>query len=131
MKELGLADYLIDLHEVTNRQFKTFVDAGGYTKRDYWPPEFVSAGKTISRDSAIKRFTDKTGRAGPSTWEAGGYPSGQADFPVGGVSWYEASAYAEFAGKSLPTIFHWARAANIGAARYVVPGLPGAAIGWE
>ena len=40
---------------------------------------------------------------------------GQADFPVGGVSWYEAAAYAAFAGKSLPTIYHWYRAAGSGA----------------
>ena len=41
--------------------------------------------------------------------------------PVGGVSWYEAAAFAKFAGKSLPTIYHWARAAGIQNARYVVP----------
>ena len=35
----------------------------------------------------------------------GTYPEGQADYPVGGVSWYEAAAYAAFAGKSLPTPF--------------------------
>jgi dienelactone hydrolase len=122
VKPLALGDYLMDRHEVTNRQYKTFVDAGGYTKREYWPAEIVMDGKPISWDVAIQRFKDKTGRLGPATWEAGDYPSGQADFPVGGVSWYEASAYAKFAGKSLPTIFHWARAASIPAARYVVPG---------
>ena len=122
VKELALGDYLMDLHEVTNRQFKAFVDAGGYERRDYWPTEFESEGKRISWEEAINRFRDKTGRPGPSTWEAGQYPNGQADFPVGGVSWYEASAYAKFARKSLPTIFHWARAATIPAARYIVPG---------
>jgi dienelactone hydrolase len=57
-------------------------------------------------------FRDSTGRPGPSTWELGSYPEGQADFPVGGVSWYEAGAYAEFAGKSLPTFHHWFHAAG-------------------
>jgi formylglycine-generating enzyme required for sulfatase activity len=52
-------------------------------------------------------FKDSAGRPGPSTWQAGDYPEGQDDYPVAGVSWYEAAAYAEFAGKSLPTIWHW------------------------
>ena len=39
------------------------------------------------------RFRDATGRPGPATWRSGTYPDGQADFPVGGVSWYEAAAY--------------------------------------
>ena len=34
------------------------------------------------------------------------------EYPVGGVSWYEAAAYAKFAGKSLPTVYHWVRAAG-------------------
>jgi formylglycine-generating enzyme required for sulfatase activity len=112
----------MDKLEVTNRQYKAFVDAGGYTKREYWPPQLVSDAVGPGFEAAIAKFTDKTGRLGPSTWEAGAYPAGQADFPVGGVSWYEASAYAKFAGKSLPTVYHWARAAAIPAARFIAPG---------
>jgi len=52
-------------------------------------------------------FIDKTGRPGPANWEAGDYPDGQKNYPVTGVSWYEAAAYAEYAGKSLPTAEHW------------------------
>src|SRR3954454_21549039 len=62
----------------------------------------------------MERFRDSTGQPGPSTWRSGTYPDGQADFPVGGVSWYEAAAYAAFAGKSLPTVYHWHRAAALG-----------------
>ena len=32
---------------------------------------------------------------------------------MSGVSWYEAAAYAEFVGKSLPTLHHWYRAADL------------------
>jgi formylglycine-generating enzyme required for sulfatase activity len=39
---------------------------------------------------------------------------GQDDYPVSGVSWYEAAAYAEFVGKSLPTIYQWFQAASLG-----------------
>ena len=121
-RALKLGDYLMDKREVTNRQYKAFVDAGGYTRREYWPAELTSDGVAPTFEAAMAKLTDKTGRPGPSTWEAGAYPAGQADFPVGGVSWYEASAYAKFAGKSLPTVFHWARAAATNTARFVVPG---------
>jgi formylglycine-generating enzyme required for sulfatase activity len=62
----------------------------------------------------MSEFVDKTGRPGPSTWEAEDYPDGQNDYPVTGVSWYEAAAYAEYAGKNLPTLDHW----NSGAGFY-------------
>ena len=56
-------------------------------------------------------LVDSTGRPGPATWEVGNFAAGKADYPVGGVSWYEAAAYASFRGKSLPTLYHWVRAA--------------------
>ena len=56
-------------------------------------------------------FRDPTNRSGPSTWEAGHFPQGQAAYPVSGVSWYEAAAYAAFVGKSLPAIGQWYKAA--------------------
>jgi dienelactone hydrolase len=109
---VDLEDYWLDRFEVTNREFKEFVDRGGYRKREYWKQPFVKKGRTLSFDEAMALLRDSTGRPGPSTWELGEYPEGQADFPVGGVSWYEASAYAEFAGRSLPTFHHWFHAAG-------------------
>jgi predicted esterase len=72
----------------------------------------------------MKEFRDATGRAGPSTWETGDYPNGQDDYPVGGVSWYEAAAFCEFAGKNLPTVYHWNRAAINGEAWFTSHILP-------
>ena len=106
-----LPSFLIDQHEVTNRQFKAFVDAGGYRDRQFWKVAFVKDGRPIDWDRAMQEFVDRTGQPGPSTWEGGSYPDGQEDFPVTGVSWYEAAAYAEFAGKELPTVRHWQAAA--------------------
>jgi dienelactone hydrolase len=111
--QVELQDYLLDKYELTNREFKKFVDAGGYRKREYWKEPFVKNGNTLTWDEAMKEFRDHTGRPGPATWELGDYPAGQDDFPVGGVSWYEAAAYAGFAGKSLPTIYHWYNAAGL------------------
>jgi formylglycine-generating enzyme required for sulfatase activity/predicted esterase len=111
---VALADYWLDKYEATNKQFKEFVDRGGYQRRDSWQQPFVKDGRTLSFEEAMADFKDSTGRPGPSTWELGTYPEGRADYPVNGVSWYEAAAYAEFAGKSLPTIYHWYNAAGIG-----------------
>ncbi len=100
-------DFLIDRHEVTNEEFKRFVDAGGYKREEYWKEPFVRDGRTLSWEQAMSQFHDATGHPGPATWEAGSYPNGHAQYPVAGVSWYEAMAYAAFAGKSLPTAYHW------------------------
>ncbi len=62
-----------------------------------------------------------TGRPGPSTWQAGAYPVGQSQYPVAGVSWYEAVAYAKFVGKSLPTAYHWVQAAGPQLGAYIAP----------
>ena len=110
----NLDDYWIDRFEVTNRQFKAFVDQGGYRRSDYWREPFIEASRSVPWHEAIERFRDTTGQPGPATWVSGTYPAGQEDFPVGGVSWYEAAAYAAFAGKSLPTMYHWYRAAALG-----------------
>ena len=114
--------FLIDMYEVTNGEFKQFVDAGGYRRREFWKQPFERGGRAISWDEATTRFHDTTGRPGPATWALGSFPDGQADYPVTGVSWYEAAAYAEFVGKRLPTIYHWGVAAGIGMAGYFVTG---------
>jgi dienelactone hydrolase len=66
-------------------------------------------------------FVDQAGQPGPATWEVGTYPAGRDDFPIGGISWFEAAAYAEFAGLSLPTVHHWYRAAGVDAGPYILP----------
>lgn len=104
-----MRDFFIGQYEVTNADYKAFVDAGGYQRQRFWGP-IIIAGQTIPWAQAMARFVDRTGRPGPSTWEAGDYPSGEADFPVSGVSWYEAAAFARFAGRELPTAYHWQEA---------------------
>ncbi len=105
-------DFVIDRHEVTNEEYKKFVDAGGYQKREFWKQPFVRDGRTVPWEDAVALFHDATGRPGPATWEVGDYPKGRERYPVAGVSWYEAAAYVEFAGKSLPTAYHWMRASQ-------------------
>jgi formylglycine-generating enzyme required for sulfatase activity len=93
--------FLIDKYEVTNAQYQQFIDAGGYTTTAYW-----SAEGWAQRQAA--------GWTEPSYWTTGEYNCGPAwpGFPVVGVSWYEAEAYANFAGKRLPTEAEWEKAAR-------------------
>ena len=93
--------FYIDKYEVTNAQFELFIDAGGYTTQAYWSAEGWSARSTY-------------GWTLPPYWTDGDMHSGPAwpDFPVHGVSWYEAEAYANFAGKRLPTEAEWEKAAR-------------------
>ena len=66
-----------------------------------------SPSRRPSHGSPIRRAGPGRRRGSPAR-----FLEGQDNLPVAGVSWYEAAAYAAFAGKSLPTIFHWSRAAD-------------------
>jgi serine/threonine protein kinase/dienelactone hydrolase len=120
-----LPAFWVDKYEVTNRQYLGFIHAGGFRNPDYWRNDFVDHGELLSFDAAMRRFVDRTGLPGPSTWEGGEYASGEDDHPVTGVSWYEAAAYAEFADKSLPTLQHWKEATGhfVDGSQHWLPGL--------
>ncbi|HVR28153.1 MAG TPA: protein kinase [Thermoanaerobaculia bacterium] len=105
-----LTDYWIDQTEVTNQEFKDFIDRGGYEDAQFWTHLARERPQVLGSAGAGGTFRDRTGRPGPSTWELGSYPEGQDEYPVGGVSWYEAVAYCQSKGKRLPTVFHWRKA---------------------
>jgi eukaryotic-like serine/threonine-protein kinase len=117
----AVGEFLADRFEVSNKEYKLFVDAGGYTNKKYWNFPIYSAEKQLSWEEAMKTFLDKTGKQGPAGWEVGSYPTGKENHPVSGISWYEASAYAAFAGKQLPTIFHWSVLAETSRTKSIIP----------
>ena len=53
-RRVRLDDYFIDKYEVSNQEYKEFVNAGGYVKRELWRHPFVKDGRTISWDEAIR-----------------------------------------------------------------------------
>ena len=72
--------FWIDKYEVTNLQYKQFIDA--------------------------------TNRKSPTHFRNRTYPDGKVDHPVVFVSWYDAHAYCQWAGKRLPTDIEWEKAAR-------------------
>lgn len=44
------ADYFMDRYEVSNREYKAFVDAGGYGNRTYWTHPILKAGTELAWD---------------------------------------------------------------------------------
>lgn len=120
--KVKLEPYLIDRTEVTNREYAQFVRAGGYAREQYWIEAFRDGARTLTFKEAMARFTDATGRAGPAAWKLGTIPDDEDDMPVRGISWYEAAAYANYAGKQLPTLYHW-YFADTGGDLFSLPGV--------
>ncbi len=96
-----LPPFYIDKYEVTNRLYARFIDEGGYENPEYW-----------SYDGW--QWKTRNNITAPLYWGTGQYMSGPEypDYPVVGISYYEAEAYARFAGKELPTEAMWEKAAR-------------------
>lgn len=112
VERISVEAFLIDRSEVSNLEYKDFVDAGGYSDTRFWTGlEFNNEGEQLDWEGASALMIDATGQPGPATWEFGSFKPGEDNHPVTGISWFEAMAYARFREKSLPTITHWSRAA--------------------
>ena len=89
--------FKIDIYPVTNQRFAKFIEAKGYETDKYWSEQGLKWRDEEKVTQPSYRQDDK--------WNA-------PDHPVVGVSWYEAEAFANWAGKSLPTEIQWERAAR-------------------
>ena len=90
-------DYWIGQYPVTNEKYRVFISADGYGNRAYWSEEGW-------------KWKSECNITCPEYWND--IKWNKADCPIVGVSYYEAEAYAKWAGKRLPTEWEWEKAAR-------------------
>ncbi len=101
--EVETNSYVLSKNAITNAEFQNFVDCGGYEELEFWPQDLWTH---------LIDFVDLTGSAGPRFWRGGRHNKLLADHPVVGVCFYEALAFAKWAGFRLPTESEWQVAAS-------------------
>ena len=106
-ENLLIKPFYMDRYEVSNKEFKEFVDSNGYYREEFWPTKLMHNGTEISFNDVKTSFVDKSNFPSPKNWVQGTYENGKDLFPVSGISWYEASAYAKFRNMSLPSVAEW------------------------
>ncbi len=120
-----LAPYRIADRLVTNAEWLAFLEAGGYAEQTLWMSDGWEARCAGGWEAPL--YWRRDGGGGWAQFTPGGLRPVDPALPVRHVSWYEADAFARWAGKRLPTEQEWEAAAAGG-----LPGLADAeGVAWQ
>ncbi|MEM9931111.1 MAG: ergothioneine biosynthesis protein EgtB [Bacteroidota bacterium] len=104
--QVFLEDFHISTKLVTNGEYLAFLQDGGYERFEFWQMEGIEWARQLAVKAPLYWNQDIDGN-----WMyyqlSGGLQPVQLDLPVSHISWYEADAYARWAGARLPTEFEW------------------------
>lgn len=124
-REIAVAAFAIDSHEVTNVQFAAFVEATGYTTLAEQPPPRLEGAPPEMLEPGSAVFHTPS-RGDPRWWRwvvganwrhpegPGSTIEGRENEPVVQIAYSDAQAYADWAGGSLPSEAQWEYAARAG-----------------
>jgi ergothioneine biosynthesis protein EgtB len=104
-----VAPFALATRLVTNGEYARFIDDGGYTRPELW---LFDGWATLQREHWRAPLYWRDDDGGRRNFTLAGWRSLDADAPVAHVSYYEADAYARWAGARLPTEFEWEAAAT-------------------
>ncbi len=100
-----LSEFQINKHLVTNAEFIAFINDGGYSKPALWHSE---GWDWVQSNNICSPLYWRLGNNGSyENYTLAGMRSVRHDKPVCHISFYEASAFAEWSGYRLPTEFEW------------------------
>lgn len=107
--EVHVEEFALDTTPVTNGEFQRFIEAGGYRQQQWWSPDGWAYVQRAELEAPRFWFRDGDGWLRRRFGHVEPVP---ADEPVVHVSFHEATAFAAWAGKRLPTEPEWEKAAR-------------------